>query len=125
MEIERRSRFQAPLRWRPPSEPSEDDPLGLILGPPPKPPTKAEIRRANRWRARGNAELRTETGSAKVFNGLIETYEKIDRLLISVELRRNALLRDIKFYRQGFAHVLDECSEKIIDGECTKPDLSS
>ena len=119
MEIERRSRFQPPLRWRPPSDPSEDFLTSPWL-PSPKPPTKADIRRANRQRDRENAELHTETGSASIFNGVIEKYEKIDRLLVLTEQRRNALLRDIKFYRQDFAHLLDECSEKIIEGQYTK-----
>jgi hypothetical protein len=68
MEIERRSRFQPPLRWRPPSDPSEDF-LATPWLPSPKPPTKADIRRANRQRDRENAELHTETGSASIFNG--------------------------------------------------------
>ena len=120
IEIERQACFEPPPPpWTPPSEQDLQFPL-LLRGQPPTPPTEAGIRRARRWRARRNAELQTEIGSAKIFQGLIEKYEKIDRLLVSAELRRSTLLRDIKFYRHDLAELLEECSDKIIDGEYTK-----
>src|SRR5262249_15202260 len=105
IEIERQARFEPPPPpWSPPSE--QDLQLTLLLGgQTPSPPTEADIRRARRQRARRNAELQTEIGSAKIFQGVIEKYEKIDRLLISAERRRSTLLRDIKFYRHDLAEL--------------------
>ena len=43
--------------------------------------------------------------------------ERLDRLLASLELRRNRALRCIADYRGGFARQLRESSDRIIDGK--------
>jgi hypothetical protein len=67
---------------------------------------------------RKSPKLNTERDSAMAFLGTIESYEKVDKLLASAELRRNILLREIQFYREGLAHLLQEASNKIIEAEC-------
>jgi len=62
--------------------------------------------------------LNTERGSAIAFNHSISSYEAIDKLIDSAERRRSIVLRDIQFYREGLAHLLEEASNKIIEGEC-------
>ncbi len=66
---------------------------------------------------RKKTELHAERGSAMAFLAVIPNYERIDRLLVSAELRRNAALRDIQFYRESLAHLLRDASDKIIDAE--------
>jgi len=119
----RRSRFEPPFRPKPLSE--GDLLFSSILGPPPTPPSEADIRRENRQRARRNARLQTEIGSTIVFEETITMYERIDRLLVSAELRRSALLHDMKFYREDLAHLLKDSSTKIIDGEFTETAVPS
>jgi hypothetical protein len=57
---------------------------------------------------------------AVAFQNSIYVYEKIDRLLESAERRRNAVLREIHQYRDSLAHLLEEASNKIIEGEYRK-----
>jgi hypothetical protein len=126
IERERQSRLAPP----PPSTPPTEAELAFasLLGQPP-PPSEADIRcetrRRARHRARSRAYLSLEIGSATILSDVIGDYERIDRLLVSAELRRNALLRDIKFYREGLAHLLHDSSAKIIDGEYTENGISS
>jgi hypothetical protein len=65
---------------------------------------------------RRKTELLTERGSAMAFLDVLTSYEKIDRLLASAETRRPVVLRDIQFYRESLAHLLQKASE-IIDAE--------
>ncbi len=65
-------------------------------------------------------EIDTDRGLAVAFQNSIYVYEKIDRLLESAERRRNAVLREIHQYREGLAHLLEEASNKIVEGEYTK-----
>ena len=48
--------------------------------------------------------------------------ERIDRLLASLESRRNKALRCIADYRGGFARQLRESSDRIIDGKVLPPE---
>ncbi len=66
---------------------------------------------------RKKTELHAERGSVMAFLAVIPNYERIDRLLVSAELRRNAVLRDIQFYRESLAHLLRDSTDKIIDAE--------
>jgi 3-oxoacyl-ACP reductase-like protein len=54
---------------------------------------------------------------AAAFAGNIETYERIDALLTSAELRRNALLREIEHRRETFASRLRAAADEIIDAD--------
>jgi hypothetical protein len=132
IERERQSRLAPPPPPTPPRPPTEAElAFASLLGqpPPPPPPSEADIRRETRrrarHRARSRAYLSSEIGSATILSDVMGDYERIDRLLVSAELRRNALLRDIKFYREGLAHLLHDSSAKIIDGEYTENGISS
>jgi len=65
-------------------------------------------------------KIDTDRGLAVAFQNSIYVYEKIDRLLESAERRRNAVLREIHQYRESLAHLLEEASNKIIEGEYRK-----
>jgi hypothetical protein len=76
-----------------------------------RPPTPAQIE------ARRNApRLDTEADSA----GLLilehlDTYETIDKLLTSAELRRDRILRELDFRRERIAPLLRKISDEVID----------
>jgi hypothetical protein len=89
-------------------------PLLSLGGDGTKPESKDARRRRIKRQKRG---LSTERGSTLAFLDTMQNYEKVDKLLASAELRRNALLREIQFYREGLAHLLEEASNKIIDAE--------
>jgi hypothetical protein len=65
-------------------------------------------------------EVDADRGLAVAFQNSIYVYEKIDRLLESAERRRNAVLREIYQYREGLAHLLEQASNEIIEGEYKK-----
>jgi len=54
---------------------------------------------------------------AEAIKSLAEVLEQIDRLLASLESRRNKALRCIADYRNVFARQLQESSNRIIDGK--------
>ncbi len=102
-----------------------EDPLGKALeawreaaasnptparAPAPKVPRISDPQPTTRW------EL------AAAFADNIETYERIDALLTSAELRRNALLREIEHRRETFASRLRAASDEIAIDDLRTPD---
>jgi hypothetical protein len=61
-------------------------------------------------------ELTTEA-----FLDSLDDYERIDFLLASAEVRRNASLREIERHRESLASRLRRASDDIIEGEFTEP----
>jgi hypothetical protein len=51
----------------------------------------------------------------------LDDYERIDSLLASAEVRRNASLREIERHSESLASRLRRASEDIIEGEFTEP----
>jgi hypothetical protein len=63
--------------------------------------------------------LNTERGSLSSFQGTLSDYERLEKLLASIELKRHMLLRDAPYYREGLAHLLKEAADNnIVDVEC-------
>jgi hypothetical protein len=62
--------------------------------------------------------LNTEWGSFTSFEQSLSTYERLERMLASLELKRHMLLRDAQYYREGLAHLLqDVCTDDVIDAD--------
>ncbi len=101
----------------PPDQQPKPFPMLLPELFPPRPPSKVY----KQHQKRKKTELHGERGSAIAFLAVIENYERIDSLLISAELRRSAVLRDIQFYRESLAHLLRDASDRIIDAEYEEP----
>jgi hypothetical protein len=62
--------------------------------------------------------LNTESGSFRSFEQSLSTYERLERMLASLELKRHMLLRDAQYYREGLAHLLQDVStDDVIDAD--------
>ena len=62
--------------------------------------------------------LNSEWGSFSSFEYSLSTYERLERMLASLELKRHMLLRDAQYYREGLAHLLqDISSDDVIDAD--------
>lgn len=59
--------------------------------------------------------LDTEADSANMFHALLGSYETIDKLLMSAEMRRDRILRELDFRRERIAPLLRETSNELID----------
>jgi hypothetical protein len=64
---------------------------------------------------RSAPRLDTEGDSANLFCELLFRYEPIDKLLISAELRRDRILRELDFRRERIASLLRKTSDQLID----------
>ena len=58
-----------------------------------------------------------ETIAAEAFRRRGDDIERIEKLLISAEMRRDAVLREIAAYREVFAARARAAAERIIDAE--------
>jgi hypothetical protein len=76
-----------------------------------------EIKPKRRQKKPRIAELNTERGSLSSFQGSLSEYERVEKLLGSIELKRHMLLHDAPFYREGLAHFLKEAGDNVIDAE--------
>jgi hypothetical protein len=76
-----------------------------------------EVKPKRRQKKPRIAGLNTERGSLSPFQGSLSEYERIEKLLASIELKRHMLLRDAPFYRKGLAHLLKEAADNVIDVE--------
>ena len=65
----------------------------------------------------GDSQLDHSAIEAEAIRRLGEDLEQCERLLASLESRRNRALRCIADYRGGFARQLRESSDRIIDGK--------
>jgi hypothetical protein len=59
----------------------------------------------------------SEADATQSFRQCIDDYQTLDRLLISAEDRRNAVLREIDRRRDGLAQRLRRASDDVIDAE--------
>jgi hypothetical protein len=83
-------------------------------------PTPAEIE------ARKNQPLRdTETDSAELLFKHLEQYERIEKLLISAELRRDRILREIELRRDHMGRRLRAASDEILDTQIKAPRIAA
>ena len=65
---------------------------------------------------RNAPRLDTEADSARLLiSEYLEMYETIDKLLISAELRRDRILRELDFRRERVAPLLRQKSDELID----------
>jgi hypothetical protein len=64
-----------------------------------------------------NCGLDESAIEAQAISPLIAEIEQIDRLLASLEARRNKALRSVSDYRVGFGRLLREHSDGILDGK--------
>jgi hypothetical protein len=55
-----------------------------------------------------------------VFRDGLDYYERADKLLASLELRRNAVLREIEISRDSLARRIRKTSDDITDGKFTE-----
>jgi len=68
-------------------------------------------------------ELLSPTGltvasvTAEVFVAISEALERIDRMMMSAESRRNTALREIERHRSSFAQALRRGSEEVVEAE--------
>jgi hypothetical protein len=58
-----------------------------------------------------------ESVTAEVFVTTSEALERVDRMTMSAESRRNATLRDIERHRSSFARALRRASEEVVEAE--------
>ena len=65
----------------------------------------------------GDSQLDFSVSEAEAIRRLGEDLEQLERLLASLESRRNRALRCIADYRGGFARQLRESGDRIIDGK--------
>ncbi len=64
------------------------------------------------------AGLNSEGGSLRSFEDSLPTYERLERMLASLEMKRHMLLRDAQYYREGLAHLLQDIStDDVIDAD--------
>ena len=83
------------------------DDHGLWLDPPSRELIKAR---------RNAPRLDTEADSANLLIlEYLETYETIDKLLMSAEVRRDRILRELDFRRERIAPLLRKTSDALID----------
>ena len=86
---------------------SHPDDHGLWLDPPSRELIKAR---------RNAPRLDTEAASANLLIlEYLETYETIDKLLMSAEVRRDRILRELDFRRERIAPLLRKTSDALID----------
>jgi hypothetical protein len=85
------------------------------------PPTPAQID------ARRNApRLDTEADSASLLmSEYLDMYETIDKLLMSAELRRDRILRELDFRRERIAPLLRKKSDELIDASADAVPLAT
>jgi len=118
IEIERRSRLDAieideETAKLPPEQQPKPFPQLMPELFPPRPPSKVY----KQHQKRKKTELHAERGSAMAFLAVISEYERIDRLLVSAEQRRNSVLREMLHYQETLAHLVRQASDEIIDAE--------
>ena len=77
--------------------------------------------------ARRNApRLDTEAGSASLLiSEYLDMYETIDKLLMSAELRRDRILRELDFRRERIAPLLRKTSDELIDARADAVPLAA
>ncbi len=61
--------------------------------------------------------LTVESVTAEVFVAISEALERIDRMMMSAESRRNTALREIERHRSSFAQALRRASEEVVEAE--------
>jgi hypothetical protein len=71
------------------------------------------------------AQLDQEAITAQTLAVKLDTFERIDRLIMQSEARRNMVLREIDRHRDAWARRLREVSNSIEDGEFTEIATSS
>ena len=65
--------------------------------------------------------LNTESGSFSSFEQSLSTYERLEKMVASLELKRHMLLRDAQYYREGLAHLLQDIStDDVIDADANE-----
>jgi hypothetical protein len=72
-------------------------------------------RRFDRW-----SDANTKLVTIVIRDGL-DYYERADKLVASLESRRNAVLREIEIRRDSLAQRIRKTSDEIIDGKFTEP----
>src|SRR5258708_3286963 len=61
--------------------------------------------------------LTVESVTAEVFVTISETVERIDRMMMNAETRRNTALHEIERHRSTLAHALRRATDGAVDGE--------
>jgi hypothetical protein len=59
--------------------------------------------------------LTMELAAARGFEARIDTFERIDRMAMAAEARRNSALREIERHRASFAQALRQASDEVIE----------
>jgi hypothetical protein len=84
---------------------------------------------AERWAARdpqaieevneqlASKGLTVEDVTAQALSAEIENFERIDRMVMNAEARRNAALRELERHRMTFAQALRQASDNVIDAD--------
>jgi hypothetical protein len=80
-------------------------------------------------RKNANIDTDTEIGSARLLIGEygedLDTYETIDKLLMSAEVRRDRILRELDFRRERIAPLLRKTSDELIDARADAVPLAA
>jgi hypothetical protein len=58
-----------------------------------------------------------DQAAARGFEARIEIFERIDRMAMAAEARRNAALRELERHRASLAQALRQASDDIIEAE--------
>jgi hypothetical protein len=61
--------------------------------------------------------LTMELAAARGFEARIDVFERIDRMAMAAEARRNSALREIERHRASFAQALRQASDEVIEAE--------
>jgi ribosomal protein S6 len=84
---------------------------------------------AERWAARdpqaieevneqlASKGLTVEDVTARALSAEIENFERIDRMVMNAEARRNAALRELERHRMTLAQALRQASDNVIDAD--------
>ena len=67
----------------------------------------------------------SEADAIQSLRQCIDHYQVLDRLLISVEERRNAVLREIDRRRDGLGERLRRASDNVIDAEFSETPIAA
>jgi hypothetical protein len=73
------------------------------------------IERVNKWLA--SIGTTAERLTAEHCMGMIDTFERFDRIVTNIEVRRNAALREIERHRTSIAHAVRRASDEFLDAE--------
>jgi len=116
VEIDRQDK-NAKIEWE--REHADEPYIHFALGTPiPRDPEDIEARRAKPL-------LDTEADSAKLLFTHIETYEQIEKLLTSAELRRDRILREIELRRDHMGRRLRTASDELLDMPVKAPRIAA